>query len=102
MAITGFTGIRIGTMQTTALNNSTSVTVTPPADADFILFECHQHDARITFDGSEPTTTVGFKLSKDTPYRIDVGLMTTLKVIAIENNPNCYWQAFRVKRDDNA
>lgn len=102
MAITGFTGIRIGTMQTVALNNSTSVTITPPDGCDFILFECHQHDARITFDNSNPSTTVGFKLTKDTPYRIDVGLDTTIKVIAIENNPNCYWQAFRVKRDDNA
>jgi hypothetical protein len=89
-------------MQTTALNNSTSVTLTPPADADFILLECHQHDLRLTFDGSEPTTTVGFKLNKDTPYRVDIGLGTTIKVIAIENNPSCYWQAFRVKRDDNS
>lgn len=101
MAITGFTGQRVGTMQTVALNNATSVTITPPADADFILFECHQHDARIRFDNGEPTTTVGFKLSKDTPYRIDIGQDTIIKVIAIENNPNCYWQAFRVKRDND-
>lgn len=102
MGITGFTGIRVGTMQTVALNNSTSVTITPPDGTDFLLLEIHQHDARITFDGSSPSTTVGFKLTKDTPYRVDVGLDTVIKLTAIENNPNCYWQAFRVKRDDNA
>lgn len=102
MGITGFTGIRVGSMQTQALSNHTAVTITPPSDSDFILIECHQHDMRITFDGSAPTTSYGFKLNKDTPYRVDVGLGTTIKLIAIENNPNCYWQAFRVKRDDNA
>ncbi len=102
MSISGFTGIRVGDMQTVALNNSTPVTITPPADADFLMVEIHQHDARITFDGSAPTTTYGFKLSKDTPYTLSVGLGTTLKVTAIENSPNLYWQAFRVKRDDNA
>jgi hypothetical protein len=102
MAITGFTGQRIGTLQTTALNNSTSVTLTIPEGADFILLESHQHNARITFDGTNPTTTVGFKLAKDTPYRISVGQDTVIKLIAIENNPNCYWQAFRTKRDNDA
>jgi len=102
MAITGFTGQRLGTLQTVALNNATSVTITPPADADFILLEAHQHNVRITFDGTEPTTAVGFKLNKDTPYRIDIGQDTVIKLIAVENNPNCYWQAFRTKRDNDA
>jgi hypothetical protein len=101
MSVTGFTGIRVGTMQTTALNTATAVTLTPPADADYIFLECHQHDLRLTYDGSAPTTTVGFKFNKDVTYRVDVGLNTTLRVIAMEGNPNCYWQAFRVKRDDN-
>jgi hypothetical protein len=102
MAITGFTGIRLGAMQTVELSNSVATTITPPDGSDFILIECHQHDARIRFDGTAPTTTVGFKLSKDTPYRIDIGLDTTLKLIAIQNSPDCYIQAFRVKRDNDA
>jgi hypothetical protein len=102
MGITGFTGIRVGSMQTQALTHTTAVTITPPVDSDFILIECHQHDMRITFDGSAPTTSYGFKLNKDTPYRVDVGFDTTIRVIAMQGNPNCYWQAFRVKRDDNA
>ena len=102
MGITGFTGIRVGDMQTITLANHTAQTITPPDTTDFILFEAHAHDVRITFDGSNPTATVGFTLQKDTPYRIDVGLATTLKFIATANSPACYWQAFRVKRDDNA
>lgn len=102
MAITGFTGIRLGAMQTIALSNSVATTITPPEGCDFILFECHQHNARIRFDGTAPTTTVGFQLAKDTPFQIEIGLDTTIKVIAIENSPDCYVQAFRVKRDNDA
>lgn len=102
MAISGFTGQRLGTLQTQALSNAASVTITPPAGADFIVLQVHQHDANITFDGTEPTTTVGFKLAKDTPFKIDIGQDTTLKLIAIENNPNCYWQAFKTKKDNDA
>jgi hypothetical protein len=102
MGITGFTGIRVGDMQTITLVNHTAQTITPPDTTDFILLEASAHDVRITFDGSNPTASVGFLLQKDTPYRIDVGLGTTLKLIATADSPACYWQAFRVKRDDNA
>jgi hypothetical protein len=102
MAITGFTGQRLGTLQTQGLTNSVAVTIEPPAGADFVLIEIHQHDARITFDGTNPTTTVGFKLTKDTPFKVDVGQDTTLKLIAIENSPNAYWQAFKTKKDNDA
>lgn len=102
MAISGFTGQRIGTLQTQALTNHTAVTITPPDGADFIVLQVHQHDANITFDGTNPTTTVGFKLAKDTPFKIDIGQDTTLKLIAIENSPNCYWQAFKTKKDNDA
>jgi hypothetical protein len=101
MSVTGFTGIRVGMMQTTELNNATPVTLTPPADADYIFLEVHAHDMRITYDGSAPTTTVGFKFNKDVTYRVDVGLGTTIRAIALSGTPSCYWQAFRVKRDDN-
>lgn len=102
MAITGFTGIRVGTMQTVNLTNHTAQTITPPDGCDFILLCAKAHNIHITFDGTAPTSTVGFHLNKDTTYRIDVGLDTTLTIIAQENSPSVYWQAFRVKRDDNA
>jgi hypothetical protein len=102
MAITGFTGQRLGTLQTQALTNHTAVTITPPDTADFLVLQVQQHDAMITFDGTAPTTTVGFKLTKDTPFKIDIGQDTTIKIIAIENNPTCHWQAFKTKKDNDA
>lgn len=102
MAITGFTGQRLGTLQTLALVNHTPATITPPAGADFIVLQVHQHDANITFDGTAPTTSIGFKLAKDTPFKIDVGQDTTLQIVALSDNPNCYWQAFKTKKDNDA
>lgn len=101
MAITGFTGIRIGTLQTMSTTSSVQ-TIVPPDDADFILISWKSHDLMVTFDGTNPSATVGFHLSKDSTYRIDFGIGTTLKVIAQSGNPTVYWQAFRVKRDDNS
>lgn len=97
----GFTRIRIGTLQTVALNDLTSVTLTPPGEADYLSVIVHQHDAAITYDGTEPTATKGFTLVKDVEHYIPVGLMTTLKVISKSDSPNLDWQAWRTKRDDN-
>lgn len=102
MAIVGFTGIPLNTMQTFTASNSAATTLSIPEGADFILIEGHQHDLRIRFDGTDPTTTVGFKIPKDTPTTVYVGIGTTIKITAIENHPAVYWQAWRVKKDDNA
>lgn len=102
MAITGFTGQRLGTLQTVALDTSTPVTITPPDGADFIIIEVHGHGAHITFDGTAPTTSIGFKLAKDTPFKIDVGQDTTLQIIATTGTPNAFWQAFKTKKDNDA
>jgi hypothetical protein len=102
MAITGFTGQRLGTLQTMNLVNHTAQTITPPDNADFIVLQVQAHDAMITFDGTNPTTTVGFKLTKDTPFKIDIGQDTTIKIIAIQNNPAVHWQAFKTKKDNDA
>lgn len=102
MAITGFTGQRLGTLQTQALTNHSAVTITPPDGADFLILQVHQHDAMITFDGTAPTSSIGFKLTKDTPFKIDIGQDTTIKIIALQNSPNAYWQAFKTKKDNDA
>lgn len=101
MAITGFSGQALNTMQTIA-DATTVQTITPPAGTDFILIEAHQHDIRVRFDGTDPTTTVGFKIVKDTPTQITYGQHVTIKIIAIENGPAVYWQAFKTKRDNDA
>lgn len=97
-----YTRIRIGTLQTTALSTEAVVTIVPPAEADYISFEVHAHDAKITYDGTVPTAEIGFTLVKGVEHIIPVGLMTTLKIIALSDSPNCYWQAWRTKRDDDA
>lgn len=102
MAITDFTGIMLNTLQTVALSNHTAQTITPPDTSDFIMIEANGHPIRIRFDGVDPTATVGFTIPKDTATRVDVGIGTTLKIVAQANNPNVYWQAFRTKRDSNA
>lgn len=99
--ISGFTGQRIGALQSVALDSLVSVTITPPANADFLWLEIGQHDARITFDGTEPTATVGFTLHKDTPHPIDIGQDTVLKLIALADSPVCQWQAWKKKRDND-
>lgn len=100
MAITGFTGQALNTMQTIA-DASTAQTITPPAGTDFIILEAHQHDLRVRLDGTAPTTTVGFKIVKDTPVKIDIGQEVTVKIIATSDSPAVYWQAFKTKRDND-
>lgn len=100
MAITGFTGQALNTMQTIA-DASTVQTITPPAGTDFVILEAHQHDLRVRFDGTDPTSTVGFKIVKDNPVKIDYGQDVTIKIIAMENGPAVYWQAFKTKRDND-
>jgi hypothetical protein len=102
MAITGFTGQRLGTLQTQALDTVSAITITPPTGSDFIIVEVHGNAAHMTFDGTNPTTSVGFKLAKGTPFKIDVGQDCTLKFIAITGTPNMYWQAFKTKKDNDA
>ena len=101
MAITGFTGIRIGTLQTIA-STATAQTITPPEGADFILLCARSQNQHITFDGTTPTAQIGFHIDANVTYRIDIGIDTVLKIIAHSGTPTVYWQAFRVKRDDNA
>lgn len=100
MAITGFTGQALNTMQTIA-DASTVQTITPPAGTDFVILEAHQHDLRVRFDGTDPTSTVGFLVAKDTPVKIDMGQEVTLKLIATADTPAVYWQAFKTKRDND-
>ena len=100
MAITGFTGQALNTMQTIE-NASTVQSITPPDGTDFVIVEAHQHDIRVRLDGTNPTSTVGFKIVKDTPTMITYGQDVTIKLIAIENGPAVYWQAFKTKRDNN-
>lgn len=102
MAITGFTGQRLGSMQAVTLSNSSATTITPPDDADFLVLQVQQHDANVTFDGSTPSSTVGYTLSKNTPFKIDIGQDTTIKIIAHANSPVCHWQAFKTKKDNDA
>lgn len=101
MAITGFTGQALNTMQTIA-DATTVQSITPPEGTDFVIVEAHQHDIRVRFDGTDPTSTVGFKIVKDTPTMVSYGQDVTIKLIAIENGPAVYWQAFKTKRDNNA
>lgn len=99
MGITNFTGQRLGAF--TTISCSVAVTVTYPDGADFLLIESHQHPVRITFDGTAPTDTLGFRLASDTPYVVSVGQETTLKMIATADDPTVYIQAFRTKEDVN-
>lgn len=100
MGITGFTGIRVGTLQT--IVTTTAQTITPPEGTDFILLCARTNNQTITFDGTTPTAQIGFHIDADVTYRIDIGLNTVLQIITHSGTPSVYWQAFRVKRDDNA
>lgn len=100
MAITGFTGQALNTMQTIA-DASTAQTITPPAGTDFIILEAHQHDIRVRLDGTAPTVEIGFSITKDTPVKIDIGQDVTVKLIAKSDSPPVYWQAFKTKRDND-
>jgi hypothetical protein len=100
MGITGFTGIRVGTLQT--IVTTTAQTITPPEGTDFILLCARNHAQHITFDGTTPTSQIGFHIEKNVTYRIDIGLNTVLQIITHSGTATVYWQAFRVKRDDNA
>jgi hypothetical protein len=102
MAITGFTGQRLGTLQTQALDTVTAITITPPTGSDFIIVEVHGNVAHMTFDGTNPTTSQGFKIPANTTCKIDVGQDCTLQFIATTGTPNMYWQAFRTKKDNDA
>ena len=99
MAITNFTGQRLGSF--TTVSCSTAATITYPSGSDFLLIEAHQHPVRITFDGTTPTASLGFRLAADTPYVVSVGQETTLKMIATADDPPVYIQAFRTKEDVN-
>ena len=100
MAITGFTGQALNTMQTIA-DASTAQTITPPAGTDFIMLEAHSHNIRVRLDGTEPTTTVGFTIYKNIPTKIEIGQDVTVKLIATSDHPPVYWQAFKTKRDND-
>ena len=99
MAITNFNGRPTGAFAT--LSASVAVTVTYPDLTDFLLIESHQHPVRVTFDGTTPTSTVGFRLAADTPYKVMVGDGVTLKMIATADDPTVYVQAFRTIEDVN-
>lgn len=102
MAITDFTGIMLNTMQSLHLVNGNAYTITVPDTTDFVMVEAVGHPVRIRFDGVDPTATVGFTIPKDTATRVDIGIGTTIKIIAQSDTPVVHWQAFRTKRDVNA
>ena len=99
MGITNFTGKPLGSLAT--LSASAAVTLTYPDGTDFVLMEAHQHDVRITFDGTAPTTTLGFLIKKDTPYVVNVGKESTIKIHSVSDDPTIYVQAFRTMEDVN-
>lgn len=100
MAISGYTGQRLGA-HTTDATVSTATTITPEAGSDFILLEATSQSIRITFDGTTPTATTGFLLTAGTTYRIDVGQDTTIKIIEVAASASVQWQCFRTKRDND-
>lgn len=99
MPITNFTGKPLGSFAT--LSASNAVTLTYPEGTDFVLLEAHQHDVRITFDGTTPTTSLGFLIKKDTPYVVNVGKEATIKLCSVSDDPAIYVQSFRKMEDVN-
>ena len=99
MGLTNFTGQRLGSLTTIACTVAT--TLTWPDGTDYLLLQSHSHPIHITFDGTNPTASLGFHLNADTPYVINVGQETTLKAIATSGDPVVIVQAFRTKEDVN-
>jgi hypothetical protein len=89
----------LGAMYT--VSASAAVTLTYPALTDYLLIEPKSHDLSITFDGSTPTSTAGFHITKDIPTPVWVGPDMVLKIYAKSGNPAIYVQPFRSKLDEN-
>lgn len=60
----------------------TAVSIAVPAGSTLLLIAAETQDARITFDGTTPTATVGFRLyaGRD-PFSFFVNSTMTVKVI---------------------
>lgn len=89
----------LGAMYT--VSASAAVTLTYPALTDFLLIEPKSHDLSITFDGSTPTATDGFHITKDVPNTVWVGPDMVIKIFAKSDDPAIYVQPFRSKLDEN-
>jgi len=61
---------------------SSAATVTIPAGATKLMIQTTDQDIRFTLDGTDPTTSKGFKLVKDRdPIIIPLSQKTTIKII---------------------
>lgn len=98
MAISGYTGQRLGA-HTTDATVSTATTITPEAGADWMIIQTYGQAINITFDGTTPTATTGFTLAVGVPYRVDFGQDTTVKIIEVAAGATVQWQCFRTKRE---
>lgn len=101
MAITGYTGRPLETIQSDA-TISASTTITPATGADYILLEASTQNVRITLNGETPTATYGFLIAKDSVFQIDCGQDVTIKVIEVTAGASVQWQSFRKIAETNA
>lgn len=62
----------------------TAVSIAVPTQANVLLIAAETQDVRVTFDGTTPTTTVGFRLyaGRD-PFSFFVNSAMTVKVIEV-------------------
>jgi len=63
---------------------SSKVTLTAPATANAILIGAETKSVRITLDGTDPTTTVGFLLAAGDWVMIRVSALASIEVIEVE------------------
>lgn len=85
----------------TTISASVAVTVTWPELTDFLLVHPVGHDLSVTYDGTEPTTTLGFMIFKDQTSEVYVGPEMVIKIIAKSGDPVINIQPFRKLADVN-
>ena len=85
----------------TTISASVAVTVPWPELTDFLLVHPVGHDLSVTYDGTEPTTTLGFMIFKDQTSEVYVGPEMVIKVIAKSGDPVINIQPFRKLADVN-
>lgn len=98
MPLTGYQGIRVGS-HTINSSLSSAVTITIPEGVDSFLLQAFTQNVRVTFDGTNPTSTVGFQLTAGSMLQVDVGLDTTIKVIQETASASIQYQFFKTRRD---
>ena len=89
----------LGPLQT--ISASVAVTVTWPDLTDFLLIHPVGHDLSITYDGTTPTTDLGFIIKKDQTNEVYVGPEMLIKITAKSGDPIINIQPFRKLADVN-